>query len=610
MSAEKNPAPPIPEKELRKALAPFLPDENEQVAEVKRRIAEAGEDPEAEFEPDPSPWNARLAESPFLRRAAALLPLGILGKGIAPAAKLAGPKAGGKGLFALLSFPALAMFMLAASFVAGMGALRKPAEDEALDAVDVRREINLWWWGHVWQAMLVFGFLTWLLVTQPTTAFVAVMLVSMLVLVLILRHLSRFGVATCEAVGGYTCSFLWTVGLWVCLLLGNRQDPWEGSASPFPVGVALILGGAACAAIAWHGRLTTPRFRRRVWLLAPAALVWLPFILPGGSPSRARCIELVEEFEGNAENMIDWREWSFLVESLRGSAKSNETPLDLAKPARIFESLRASHDLHPAIVAAAWRARILSEGAIESIATEEESRRIRDGESVAPWGEYDVPRIGALVARGALSDERRYQLASHLLADWPARDDFLVLEKTIRYVELLEILGHADLLESRREAVEEALRSLWTGSAHEGEEGATFVDDVEDVGDRLSASFYDDSAHAALQLMLHYGVPEGIEVGRFLYWLEEASSFRTLMDVFLRGDADWRFRLAADAALLRSHLEAQGTPVERPSAMRSALLDPITIGALLLALLGIYATIEAARAERRLGADATETDAG
>ena len=75
----------------------------------------------------------------------------------------------------------------------------------------------------------------------------------MLVLVLILRHLSRFGVASREAVGIYLATFLWNVGLFGYLVIQWRSDPWNGTPRPWLGMSLLVLGGVVCYGIARRG---------------------------------------------------------------------------------------------------------------------------------------------------------------------------------------------------------------------------------------------------------------------------------------------------------------------------------------------------------------------
>ena len=299
MSPHDPSTPLFAEDELREALAPFAPDGDHFVAEARRRLAEAGDDPEAEVEAGPSADEEQRSvawRSPFLRRAAALLPLGLVTKGALPAAKVAGPKLGWKGFAAVLSLPAVSVVMLLFTFLSALGALRRTVDGDALDPREAKVEINLWWWGHWWQVLLCLIGFGVLLRLHPLAAVVGVFVVSMVTLVVILRHLDRYGVVSSASVGRFAGGLLLVTAVCATLVHEPSAQLWSGHWQQLGTALVLWSGAAFCLL---SGREPVPwTWGERIRVGAATALLLLfALSIPGlRRPSLDRCVVVAEEF--------------------------------------------------------------------------------------------------------------------------------------------------------------------------------------------------------------------------------------------------------------------------------------------------------------------------
>ena len=208
-------------------------------------------------------------------------------------------------------------------------------------------------------------------------------------------------------------------------------------------------------------------------------------------------------------------------------------------------------------------------------------------------------RLRLLFEAGTWSEAQRTQVAEALLEAWPSESRRRALEEMLAIVEGLEAIGRSDLLERKREDVERTLRRRWTGAASGHAEPATFLPPGEH-NDRLRhAAWSAKYADTALQLMLRFGVPEGIDIERFAFWLEEGAISRRLHLLFREPDRLEPHLFASEYYLLRAFLEDQGITLPSRSLARVPLADPVLLGALLFVALCLYATISARRAERR-----------
>ncbi len=602
-----DPSPPLfAEEELREALAPFAPDGDHFVGEARRRIAEAGDDPDAEVETGPSADEEQRSvawRSPFLRRAAALLPLGLLTKGALPGAEVAVPKLGWKGLAAVLSLPAVSVVMLLFTFLSALGALRRTVDGDALDPREARVEINLWWWGHWWQALLcLIGFAV-LLRLHPVAAVVLVFVVSMVTLVVILRHLDRYGVVSSASVGRFAGGLLLATAVGATLIHEPSAQLWSGHWQHLGTVLVLWSGAAFCLL---SGREAVPwTWGERIRVGAATALLLLfALSIPGlRRPSLERCVEVAEGFAAEELGHRDWNEWGRLARSLREVVARRGGQLDLSAQAASFEAATDDLCAKPALAEAAFRAGLLPSEALERLGGSPEALRLRDPERRLSVGLPAAALVEALQRRELLDESRREQLARLALEDWPDPREFDCLEKMLQRVELLELLGHAPLIEARRSEVEEALRELWTGDLDESSPLATFTSRVDPDGPSRFPRRHVGSADAALQLMLRYGAPGEIDLARFARWLDEHAAPEKLLDaLFQRADLEGNL-LAADFHLLGAWLEDEGRPLPARLLALRQVADPLLLGAILLTALCIQATVSAARNRRRAAAE-------
>ena len=322
----------LAEDELREALAPFAPDDDASVAAVRRRITARGGDPDADTADEERELHSAAWDSPFVRRAAAFLPLGILTRGAVPTAKAAGPKFGWQSIGLLLTIPAVSVVLLVTTFLGAVRALPRARGEDAMEEWAMREEVNLWIWGHWWQLLVTWTGLGLLFATQPALAFTGGMLLSMAALVLILRHLSTFGLVSAAFVGRATGSFLGMVYLWSGFAYRPVHEGWGGSLQQSWVAMVFCLGAVACF---WVARTWVPRtYYQRIGfgslVLMAVGLLWS--MLEQHRLSWARCVQYAERYGEEADQRADWENWSRLVRSLRQTMEGHGGELDLSGP--------------------------------------------------------------------------------------------------------------------------------------------------------------------------------------------------------------------------------------------------------------------------------------
>lgn len=599
---------PVAERDVRRALAPRNRDAEAFEDATLERIAEL--EAAAEGEGDDSP-ELRLVEGStngtdlrFVRRAAAFLPWTLVAKGLFPAAKVAGPKAGWKGLGALLSLPALSVILLLGTFVTAFSAMPKTDTGEPMTRRAMWREFDKWWARHWWKVALGLGVILPLVICGYVDVLFGVVLIAMLVLVAILRFMHHIGKGTRDQIGPLAFNFLFQMSLWMFMQPAFRgNDAWVGRSRAAAGAVILVVGALICFTL-WQRTLPwTVRKRIAVVFLPVMLLTCLVGAHGARRPSLERCVAFAErpdEFGGVRGD--PWRCWVPLVQSLRYLEEHGALSAGTMRSSGIaasFDEHWGDQRLDEEPVVAAVRAGVFTD---------------EDAAAVVALGEVDwmfpsVNSIGdiylahhqiaSLMRLGILGEDQHAALVSAVLEEWPETDTVCWdLRQILRCVELLEILGRIDLVHARRDEIAAVLLGHWIGDEYPQLPGATFVPYPEHgIGSRADF-FYHQSSHDALQLMLRVGVPEGVDAERFAFWLRESADPGFYVPGLITPDP-WIYAMSADYELLRAWLRSEGRPVPGRSSVHAALLDPATLGTLLFTVLCVYAVLRAPTAPRR-----------
>ena len=184
------------EDELRAALRPYRADPNDFEAGVRAKLEAA----EKQQRDEPL---ARL--SPWIRSAAAFLPLEVLAgcKGTAAAAKLA-PAGGGYKLLGYLAFPAMSVFVLLGATIFSVAKIRSIQDQNASGLSDqeaITTALREWWRRHKWGAMAVFAATMLLMVVGATWILFLFYLVSFGLLLLVLASFAKLGLGNRQVIG-------------------------------------------------------------------------------------------------------------------------------------------------------------------------------------------------------------------------------------------------------------------------------------------------------------------------------------------------------------------------------------------------------------------------
>jgi hypothetical protein len=551
---------------------------------VERKIAER----EKQRAADDQRIKSVVADSPMLRRAAAILPPGFIpDTAIAASAGSAAKWAFWKSVPALVAFPAAVLAMLVTTFVVGLRSVaalqgRGDVREGAGEAL-ARAELGRWWKKQTVGVCLVLALAFYLLVSERAFELVmAILVVSMLLLVYLLRELSRVELASRAQVGQLCGRML--LSTYVYGGMAARHAVWEplGSYGAIWILIGLLLSALACWAIGStadkHAR--TRRHRRR----------WTPFYAVLG-------LLVVSVFSTDVHGVAP----RDLVNYASHLATSNGSR-DLPELANVVECLKRNGYAEPDLTAArtAFAARLADDidaGDLDAATrlgwigrTEWEALKPRWIDSqVRNWLEGTGPdhpfkhmnyALRGWVLLDKLTLEDRERVVRRILAEWPAGSKAFELTEMLDVCDSLDIVGRSNALETKRADVLHALESCWVKSAHSlrHEGGFTDAPDLE--------SSFPEPTRAAVALMIRFGVPAEIDLKRVRTYLVTETKH-----VFFRHSIE-PYDLPAAIALLdlEKHL-----PVPELSVADLLPGLSILIGSALLVVFCLYATLRAPR---------------
>ena len=186
----------VSEDEIRAALLPYRTDPAAFEAGVRTRLATA----EKERAADPlASW------SPFLRAAAAFLPLELLAgcQTVPVAAKLA-PAGGMYKVISYLAYPAISMFVLLGATVFSVSKIRSIQDQSGSGLSDqeaIYEATREWWRRHKWGAMAVFAATLTLMMVGATWILFLFYLVSFGLLLFVLASFAEVGLGNRQVIG-------------------------------------------------------------------------------------------------------------------------------------------------------------------------------------------------------------------------------------------------------------------------------------------------------------------------------------------------------------------------------------------------------------------------
>lgn len=575
----------VAEPRLREALAPHRPSPDEFAEGVSRRIREAEERGARQDEEGA----ALLARSPFLRRAAAILPPGILP---GPLLMAAGKKAGLKGAPALLALPAVSLLLLGLIFTGALASLARPLRSEARigepgdDALH-RQAVRAWWRANWWKPALGLGLIAGLLILLPAEAAVILVLVSMVALVAILEGLRRAGYGSRPVIAGRCCGFLITLGAMVMPL----ESVLIPGGTPFAVSASLLGGGILCGLLAIRG---APASHPALWV-APAAfllpvivlMVWPMLITSAG---RDDLVAWVESFEDAELNSARWSDWSLVASWLKRDPSS--PPLDLSRPAAaLHAALDRDQDANSYTLLSAARLDLLRQSDWQARADRHSVRQLLVEERPRPLPGYAHLDIRTLLNTREFDEDERDHIASRIVAIMPRKPEHGALHALWEGCETLELLDRGHLADELAADARTVLLEMWRGSHRASPEGAGFTNNVDFARkDRLAEFFQQGATFEAIDLMGRFGIPEDLDLARVARFCRGAAA----------PNLPWRrtfrpYQLVLEAA--RENLEAS-LPYRRPSPWSRLVANRLLVGVLLLVGLCLFAVFRAPSGRR------------
>ena len=529
--------------------------------------------------------------SPFLRSAAAFLPLAILSgcKATPVAGKLA-PVGIAYKLLGWLAFPAISLFVLLGAAVFSALQIRS-IRGESAAGLDDQRAIDEatrhWWREHRWGAAAMFAVTIALALIGATWLLFLMYIVSFGILTHVLASLARLGLGNRQMIGRSCVLGLALLGQVAGFCgIGNGEIHFVDQS----LVVVVLFGGVLSLLVSLF---YLSRFERVNLMTGPqwmsaacAATILIPLLLWLSSPvlwsvGPSQIKRYVESFDRAPYHTASWQQWEIPA---KWAVDSRLNP-DLTRPRRLLDK-EISGDQNAYILGTAGRVGLLPVERLKELRNYDLSREYLltpPPQPLPPLPITYLPAadwiVRAAVLRDDLSPAQRGLLEQrlHTTLDDNLAGPALQLETILRVSQLLDLIGRPIDRDQYRQRVYAAMREFHTtddgGFQFAG--GFKTYRNWPSTAWQKQASSLEPTAYA-VELMQIYGIPEGID----LNWVR---SF--LKPTVLRFSNDkWM------AAAIRARLN-QLPGVSQPTWLEFFFYERTLLAATVLAGLCLYATL-------------------
>jgi hypothetical protein len=331
----------------------------------------------------------------------------------------------------------------------------------------------------------------------------AVISVAMVMLAVQVRGLARAGLLERRFVAQVCVGALMHLVCGCFLWIQSLRVEAPYSITSTVTGLVGVLG--AMLLIVWRRR-SIPLYG-----LVLATLVLPAFLsTPLATDPAERLREFVRAAKLHANELSDWGAVDAAVATLRAC---NEPAPELENlRAEVQYAIEREVDAHPVVWTAAARLGLVTHEQWRALSTRKlESFRLAQLLSRPEplhLHDYDEYQLHMLLATRALSAAERLHLVERVDRSWPGPEAKLALEPTLACVRWLDLLGHGERVDARREQLHGLLLRHWVNPEHGGYSDGGFAD-LPETNPSSSAP----PTYAALQLMVRVGVPRGLDVG-------------------------------------------------------------------------------------------------
>lgn len=575
----------VSEDELRAALHPDRVDPATFEAGVRTRL-EAAQRQRAD---DPL-----AGRSPFLRSAAAFLPLAVLaGCQASPAESKLAPAAGGYKLLSYLAFPAISLFVLLGATVFSVVQIRNSREQNGSRLSDeqaIQDAIREWWSRNRWGAISVHVASVILGMVGATWLLFLFYILSFGLLLGVLASYAKLGLGNRQMIGQSCLMGLMFLGQVAGFSgIGEQEIHFVDQtlvAAIFYGGTLIllpfILVGSPVANVSGQRMGTV---RQRIFAVIYPILVVLimtrlmnPILWPATS---ARIKHFVESFDHAPFDTVNWQHWEIVA----SWAIQSQLDPDLSKPRGLLAK-EISGKQNPFILSNALRVGLLPADQLDSLRDYQQRRRslVDAPPGLKPQVITSLDQkdwvIRAAVLRNDLSPQERDLLEQRLHAtlEYLFELPLLALSEPLRATQLLEVLGRPVNRDQYRARVHDLLRRFHSTSGGGFQLAGgfkTYSTWPAESGIAQTGSL--EPTAYAVELMEIYGVPDDLDLNWVRSFLKPTGGLRL-------GDAKW---VAAATRERLNHLPG----VTPPTWLEFLYYERSLLAAVVLVGLCFYATL-------------------
>ena len=511
----------VSEEELRAALRPYRVDPATFEAGVRTRL-EAAQRQRAD---DPL-----AGRSPFLRSAAAFLPLAILaGCKASPTESKLAPAAGGYKLLGYLAFPAISLFVLLGATIVSVVKIRhlRAETDGELNSQLSLHEANLdWWHRHKRGAVGVFAASLTLGLVGATWLLFLFYIISFGILVYVLGSFAKLGLGNRQVIGSSCLIGLMFLGQVAAITGIGSQDIHFLDQT---LVAAVFFGGALTLLPISLVNFPLARFseqrigtghRRTLAVLFAILMVplmaWMmnPILWPA-TPTRIK--HYVESFDEAPFQMVSWQQWEIVA----SWAVQSQLDPDLSKPRRLLAQ-ELSGKQNPLILSSALRVGLLPAEQLGQLKEYQELRRslvtqpphVLKPRWISSLTQEDWV-IRASVLSHDLSPQERDLLEQRLHAtleyqlEYQSEIPHASLDELLRATQLLAVIERPVQPDQYREQVHHLLRKFHTKAAGGFQLAGGFKTYL--ISPAWMPGSLEPTAYA-VELMEIYGVPDDLDL--------------------------------------------------------------------------------------------------